>query len=81
MFISPLTLGERVTSLTPELFEKSVDEAERWGHIPGNFHGKAVHQCEGSMGFPPMGVWTDESEVSGVQTMSLRLELKPRHTS
>ena len=80
MLISPLTLGERVTSLTPELLEKSVDEAERWGHIPRNFHGKADHQC-GGVWVSPHGSVADESEVSGVQTTSLRLELKPRHAS
>ena len=58
-----------------------MNEAERWGHIPGNFHGKADHWCKGSVRFPPMGVWTDESGVSGVQTTSLCLELKPRHAS
>lgn len=58
-----------------------MDEAERWGHIQGNFHGKVDHRCKGSVGFPPMGVWTDENGVSGVQTTSLNLELKPRHAS
>ena len=35
----------------------------------------------GEYGFPPHGSVADESEVSGVQTTSLRLELKPRHAS